>query len=215
MFFKQKNIIIIINHIDDNNNKSKTLQFTSIPPKKEGNPGNDTQKKSTSPYSTTPNTATTQSLNDRGTENTNPNMLCTDNERLLMLQRFASNNYCSSDESEDSFGTENKQNQWSGQTQWCKKNATHCFLLWFFIHKIRFFQRAFCFFIQKINKTFSFVNDCIIFRFRFFVYGWIIWLHLLVQFIPECNILFQWCHIWIRNLTNNINSSTWNWTKSG
>lgn len=55
------------------------------------------------------NAAATQSLNDRGTENTNPNMLCSDNERLLMLQRFASNNYCSSDDSDDSFGTENKQ----------------------------------------------------------------------------------------------------------
>ncbi|XP_055322412.1 homeobox protein PKNOX1-like isoform X1 [Sitodiplosis mosellana] len=78
----------------------------------EANSGNETQKKSTSPYSSAANnTTTTQSLNDRGTENTNPNMLCTDNERLLMLQRFASNNYCSSDESEDSFGTESKQNQ--------------------------------------------------------------------------------------------------------
>lgn len=79
--------------------------------KKEANSGNETHKKSISPYSTTPNTTTTQAVNYRGTENTNPNMLCTDNDRLLMLQRFASNNYCSSDESEDSFGAENKQNQ--------------------------------------------------------------------------------------------------------
>lgn len=81
--------------------------------KKEANAGNETQthKKSISPFSTAPNTTTTQPVNFRGTENTNPNMLCTDNDRLLMLQRFASNNYCSSDESEDSFGTEGKQNQ--------------------------------------------------------------------------------------------------------
>lgn len=78
--------------------------------KTEANTGNETHsKKSNSPYSTGANAATTQSINDRGTENTNPNMLCSDNERLLMLQRFASNNYCSSDESDDSFGTENKQ----------------------------------------------------------------------------------------------------------
>lgn len=76
----------------------------------ETNTGNEAHsKKSNSPYSTVANAAATQSLNDRGTENTNPNMLCSDNERLLMLQRFASNNYCSSDESDDSFGTENKQ----------------------------------------------------------------------------------------------------------
>lgn len=83
------------------------------------NTGNDTHsKKSNSPYSTAANAATTQPLNDRGTENTNPNMLCNENERLLMLQRFASNNYCSSDESDDSFGTENKRsNQWSDPIQ--------------------------------------------------------------------------------------------------
>lgn len=88
---------------------------TQIAFETDANTGNETHtKKSTSPYSTganTTTTTTTQSINDRGTENTNPNMLCTDNERLLMLQRFASNNYCSSDESEDSFGTENKPNQ--------------------------------------------------------------------------------------------------------
>lgn len=80
----------------------------------------DTQKKSTSPISrsiwnetvmsTTAATATlNHPLNDPGAENTNPNMICSDNERLLMLQRFASNNYCSSDESEDSLTTENNQ----------------------------------------------------------------------------------------------------------
>lgn len=88
------------------------ILFESIFSKKtlDASTGNETHsKKSNSPYSTAANAATAQPLNDRGTENTNPNMLCSENERLLMLQRFASNNYCSSDESDDSFGTENKQ----------------------------------------------------------------------------------------------------------
>lgn len=94
---------------------------------KESNPTNESYKKSTSPFSKnlwsdtisatealtkstiTSSTTTTESTLHRS-ENTNPNMLDNDNERLLMLQRFASNNYCSSDESEDSFGTDNKQN---------------------------------------------------------------------------------------------------------
>lgn len=99
--------VLVYNHrhneifIQNNIFKKKTLDASA---------GNETHsKKSNSPYSTAGNAATTQPLNDRGTENTNPNMLCSENERLLMLQRFASNNYCSSDESDDSFGTENKQ----------------------------------------------------------------------------------------------------------
>lgn len=132
-------------------NEKKIKHITQNTQSIEANAGNETQKKSTSPYSSAANNTTTaQSLNDRGTENTNPNMLCTDNERLLMLQRFASNNYCSSDESEDSFGTESKQNQWSGQKQWTKKRRitfnTFSFLVLGF-HSILFS----CFFFGNEN----------------------------------------------------------------
>lgn len=95
---------------------------------KESNPNETSNKKSTSPFmknawNDTTNASDTTSIpiplqttnstmqstfNEPTTENTNPNALCTDNERLLMLQRFATNNYCSSDDSEDSYGTESK-----------------------------------------------------------------------------------------------------------
>lgn len=83
----------------------------------------DQYKKSTSPFSKSLWSDTTnqsEALNTSSTtavdtalqhnENTNPNIHgSTDNERLLLLQRFATNNYCSSDESEDSYDN-NKQN---------------------------------------------------------------------------------------------------------
>lgn len=91
------------------------------------NAPNEPYKKSTSPFSKslwadTTNTNDPVSMatsapttaNDpmplQRNENTNPNIHGADNERLLMLQRFASNNYCSSDESEDSYGADSKQN---------------------------------------------------------------------------------------------------------
>lgn len=105
----------MLEHANDSNQHNPEVNAT-----------NESYKKSTSPFSKslwndTTNagepvpmaTATSVTATDsplQRNENTNPNIHGADNERLLMLQRFASNNYCSSDESEDSFDGDNKQN---------------------------------------------------------------------------------------------------------
>lgn len=107
----------MLEHANDSNQHNPDVTTATEPYKKSTSPfskslwGDTTNQ--TEAVSMTASSAAVADTPLQRNENTNPNIHGTDNERLLLLQRFASNNYCSSDESEDSYGGDSNKQNWS------------------------------------------------------------------------------------------------------
>lgn len=103
----------MLEHANDSNQHNPDVTAAAEPYKKSTSPfSKSLWSDTTSPTEAVSMTASAAAPAEaplQRNENTNPNIHGTDNERLLLLQRFASNNYCSSDESEDSYGGDGNQ----------------------------------------------------------------------------------------------------------